>query len=153
MSAKEIMLIAGEASGDLLAAELVQALRTELRRNPGSELGTLHFFGAGGPHLASAGVDLAFDMTQHAVVGLIEVLKNYTKFRGLFNELLQLAINRKPDAIICVDFSGFNRRFAEAIRRSERRRSAPEWHPKIVQYVSPRVWASRPNRAKLMRSE
>jgi len=150
MSPKEIMVIAGEPSGDLLAAELVQALKRELEAKPHSAFRTPHFFGAGGPRMAAAGIELAFDMTQHAVVGLIEVLKNYTKFKRLFNQLLQLAVNRKPDAIICVDFSGFNRRFAAAVRRYERNHGELKWHPKIVQYVSPQVWASRPKRAEKM---
>jgi lipid-A-disaccharide synthase len=135
------MVVAGEPSGDLLAAELVKALG----RFP--QAGEAQFFGAGGPQMASAGVELAFDLTEHAVVGLWEVLGNYAKFRRLFNKLLSLAAERKPDAIICVDFSGFNRRFAHAIRR--RLHGADKsWRPLIVQYVSPQVWASRPGRAQ-----
>src|SRR5438128_1834314 len=136
----QLMLIAGEPSGDLLAAELVGALKKKLAANPQSAMRNPQFFGAGGPKMRAAGVELAFDMTQHAVVGLIEVLKNYAKFKRLFNQLLQLAIHRKPDAIICVDFSGFNRRFAAAARRYQRGHSELNWHPKIVQYVSPQVW-------------
>src|SRR5881392_3599890 len=102
-------LVAGEPSGDLLAAELVKALRNEA---VGTEIS---FFGAGGQRMAEAGVELAFDMTQHAVVGLIEALRNYGKFRRLLHQLVGLACARRPDAIVCVDFSGFNRRFAHAI--------------------------------------
>ena len=140
------MVIAGEASGDLLAAELVTALANNtVGFRP-------RFFGAGGPRMAAAGVDLAFDLTQHSVIGLIEVLKNYGKFKRLFSELLQLAIERQPDVIICVDFSGFNRRFAHAVQEYVRAHRSPffNWQPKIVQYVSPQVWASRPGRAHAM---
>lgn len=155
------MFIAGEASGDALAAELVSALRsTVIERDawPTADMQPLRtalaprFFGAGGPKLAAAGAELAFDMTQHAVIGLGEVLKNYTKFKRLFNQLLRLAIERQPDVIVCVDFSGFNRRFALAVRRHVRKRRGPfsNWNPKIVQYVSPQVWASRPGRAREM---
>ena len=94
------MLIAGEASGDLLAAELVSALRDPLP--------DARFLGAGGPKMAAAGVELAFDLTQHSVVGITDVLKNILKFRRLFHELLAMAMERKPDVIIGVDFGGFN---------------------------------------------
>ena len=144
------MLIAGETSGDLLAAELVGALKAEFANAAHARLSTPQFFGAGGPGMAAAGVELSFDMTEFAVVGLVEVLKNYGKFKRLFDALLQLAIKRRPQAIICVDFSGFNRRFAAAIRRHERRHPELNWHPKIIQYVSPQVWASRPKRAEKM---
>jgi lipid-A-disaccharide synthase len=138
------MLIAGEASGDMLAAELVYALR--------GKLPDARFFGAGGPRMAAVGVELAFDMTQHAVIGMSDVLKNYFKFRRLFNQLLKLAIERKPDAGIGVDYGGFNLRFGHAIKQYVR--NHPDgWNPKIIQFVSPQVWASRPGRANLMAAD
>ncbi len=152
------MLVAGETSGDILGAELVQALRLALNEAPPtltSDYQPLHtgfepsFFGAGGPHMAAAGVELAVDMTAHAVIGLSDVVRNYFKFRRLFAHLFRLACDRQPDAIICVDFSGFNRRFAHALRQYARRRAGwfHDWEPKIIQYVSPQVWASREGRA------
>ena len=152
------MLIAGEASGDLLAAELVKALQARLLEaepyltddvQPLRTALAPRFFGAGGPRMAAAGVELAFDMTQHSVIGLSDALKKYSEFRRLFNQLLQLAIERQPDVIICVDFSGFNRRFAHAVKRHVRARQSwfKNWNPAIVQYVSPQVWASRSGRA------
>jgi lipid-A-disaccharide synthase len=152
------MVIAGEASGDMLAAELVQALRREFAETPAfstTDFQPLHtslapvFFGAGGPRMAAAGVELAFDMTEHSVIGLYDVVRNYFKFRRLFDQLFRLALDRQPDVIVCVDFAGFNRRFAHAIRQFVRQRSDwfHDWKPKIVQYVSPQVWASREGRA------
>jgi len=155
------MIIAGEASGDTLAAELVMALRRELlnRRVADSrdlqplrtELGP-RFFGAGGSSMAAAGVDLAFDMTKHSVIGFSEALKQVLKFRRLMQQLLKLAIRRQPDVIVCVDFHGFNGRFAAAVRRAVRsqRGAFNNWNPKIVQFVSPQVWASRGGRAYQM---
>lgn len=143
------MVIAGEPSGDALAAELVQALRAEAGVRCQSAKPELHFFGAGGPKLAAAGVELAVDMTQHAVIGLWEVIKSYGKFRRIFHELLDLAEKRRPDLLVCVDFSGFNRRFAHALR-ARAAKSGGQWSPRIVQYVSPQVWASRPGRATKM---
>ena len=133
------MLIAGEASGDLLASELVAALRGQL---PDAQ-----FFGAGGTKMAAAGVELAFDMTQHSVIGITDVLKNILKFRRLFHELLALAIERKPDVVIGVDYGGFNLRFGQAVKNYVRENPFSKWNPKIVQFVSPQVWASRPGRA------
>jgi lipid-A-disaccharide synthase len=152
------MVVAGEASGDLLATELVQALRKELRDAPSvstTDAQPLYtsleprFFGAGGPRMAAAGIQLAFDMTAHAVIGLSDVLRQFFKFRRLFQLLFRLAREREPDAIICVDFSGFNRRLAHAIKRYSRSRADwfHNWEPKLIQYVSPQVWASREGRA------
>jgi lipid-A-disaccharide synthase len=136
---KTFMLIAGEASGDLLAAELVSALRGQL---PDAQ-----FFGAGGAKMSAAGVELAFDLTQHSVIGITDVLKNILKFRRLFHQLLALAIERKPDVVIGVDYGGFNLRFGQAVKKYVRENPFSTWNPKIVQFVSPQVWASRPGRA------
>lgn len=157
MRPKSFMVIAGEASGDLLGAELVQALRQEFldaKAEPTLDYQPLHarleprFFGAGGPAMRAAGVELAFDMTAHSVLGLWEPLKNYFKFKKLFHQLHTLAREREPDVLICIDFSGFNRAFAHAIKSYVRRRQDwfHDWDPKVVQYVSPQVWASREER-------
>jgi len=138
------MLIAGETSGDLLASELVASLRA---RSPDAR-----FFGAGGPKMAAAGVDLAFDLTQHAVIGFTDVLKNYFKFRDLFDRLFVQAIKHRPDVIIGVDYGGFNLRLGHAIREYARYDNS-NWYPKIVQFVSPQVWASRPGRADLLAAD
>jgi lipid-A-disaccharide synthase len=161
MKPTSIMLVAGEASGDLLAAELVRALREELagvQAIPTLDYQPLRasleprFFGAGGPRMAAAGVELAFDMTAHSVIGLSDALGNYVTFRRLFHRLYELALEREPEAIICVDFSGFNRRFAHAIKQYARSHSDwfHDWAPKLIQYVSPQVWASREGRAYRM---
>lgn len=136
--------VAGEASGDLLASELIAALRLQAGAHGAPPV----FLGAGGPRMAAAGVDLAFDLTQHAVIGLWDVLTNLFKFRRLLRQLTELALARRPEVIVCVDFNGFNRRLARAIR--QRQAEAPGWTPKIVQFVSPQVWASRPGRAVRM---
>jgi len=155
------MLIAGDPSGDLLASELVLALREKsmarenLRAEGAQPLETPlapRFFGAGGPKMVTAGAEQIFDLTQHSVIGFAEVLKNLRKFKGLFKQLLQVAIQRQPDVIIGVDYGGFNLRFAKAIKSHVRRHQKEfvNWHPKIVQFVSPQVWASRAGRAYTM---
>jgi lipid-A-disaccharide synthase len=159
MKPRTFMFIAGEPSGDMLAAELIQAIRAELATAdlaPTPDFQPLYtsleprFFGAGGQCMKAAGVDLAFDMTAHSVIGLSAALKGYFKFKRLFDQLYSLALERLPDAIVCVDFSGFNRRFIHAIKQHVRRRQDwfQRWNPKLIQYVSPQVWASRPGRAQ-----
>jgi lipid-A-disaccharide synthase len=157
MKPEEIMVIAGEASGDLLAAELVEALRKELTAGAVSYTSDPQplrtgleprFFGAGGPRMKAAGVEIAVDLTEHSVIGLVGV-KHYFKFRRLFQQVYQIALQRRPGVIVCVDFGGFNRRFAAAIKRHVRANRGwfHSWNPRIVQYVSPQVWASRAGRA------
>jgi lipid-A-disaccharide synthase len=141
---KTFLLIAGEPSGDLLASELVTALRDSI---PGAT-----FIGAGGPRMAAAGVDLAVDMMAHAMVG-IPTLGKYFALRRLSYDLLALAINRKADAIIGVDYGGFNLRFGHLVKQYVRHNQFASWNPKLVQFVSPQVWASRPGRAKQLAAD
>jgi lipid-A-disaccharide synthase len=155
---KSIMVVAGDPSGDWLAAELVRALREEITNAealPTWDYQPLraslepYFFGAGGSHMSAAGVELAFDLTAHSVMGLWEPIKNLAKFRRFLLQLHALAVKKEPDAIIFVDFSGFNLRLAHAIKTRVRRHLDwfHDWNPKLIQFVSPQVWASRARRA------
>ena len=125
------MFIAGEASGDAHAAELIAALRTQAPE--------VIVFGAGGPKMKAAGMELLLDLTEHAVVGLVEVLKNYGKFRKIFWDLVREAEQRKPEAVVLVDFPGFNLRFAAQMKRRG---------IKVIYYISPQLWAWHASRAK-----
>ena len=150
MSGRRFLIIAGEPSGDLLAAELVRALTNSERAR--AMPFPPKFSGAGGPAMAAEGVEVLIDMTEHAVTGLSDVLAKLREFKRILDRLVDLALKREPDVIICVDFSGFNRRFAHALRKELSARTGPfnNWSPRIVQYVSPQVWASRPGRAVQM---
>ncbi len=161
MTPKRFMLIAGEASGDMLAAELVGELRTALaRRNTySSNVQPLEadlaprFFGAGGAKMAAAGVEMSVNLAQHSMLGVpgVKALIKFIRFR---NELLAVARERQPHAIICVDFNTFNLNFAAMLRKQLRaRRLFNNWEPKIIKYISPQVWASRPGRAKKMQRD
>jgi len=127
------MFIVGEASADAHAAAVIRELR---RRSPEVQL-----FGAGGPQMKAAGMELTVDLTEHAVVGLVEVLKNYGRFRRIFNDLLAEMDQRQPDVVVLVDFPGFNLRFAKAVNQR---------HPqtKVIYYISPQLWAWHAGRAK-----
>jgi lipid-A-disaccharide synthase len=145
MANKTFMLIAGEASGDLLASELVSALR---EKSPGAV-----FFGAGGSKMSASGVELVQDMSYFAVVGITDVIAKIFALHRLLKRLLALAIERKPDVIIGVDYGGFNLRFGHAIRQYVRKHPEANWNPKIVQFISPQVWASRPGRANRLAAD
>jgi len=129
-----VYLVAGEASGDRLAADLLR----ELRKNP-----KLKAYGVGGPMLKAAGQEQSLNLAKHAVVGLTDVLKNLPKFLKIFREVKHEIAEVNPDVVILVDYPGFNLRLAKALHGQ---RNAPA----IVYYVSPQVWAWKAGRAKLM---
>lgn len=154
-----IMVVAGEASGDLLGAELVESLRSQLlsTEQTACDSGALEeaslepeFFGAGGARMAAAGVQLIHDLTARSVIGPSDVIANYTAFQRIFRDLLRESKMRKPDVVVLIDFSHFNQRLGAAIRQAfeSERGLFHNWRPLLVKYVSPQVWASRPGRAK-----
>ncbi|MCX6981388.1 MAG: lipid-A-disaccharide synthase [Verrucomicrobia bacterium] len=119
-------VVAGEASGDSRGVELMRALR-ELR--PGIE-----FLGAGGREMKAFAGDAIFDWADEAVVGLWDVLKKYGYFRSQFHRMLAEIEAAKPDALITIDYPGFNMRLAkEAKLRMPKLRT--------IHYISPQVWA------------
>lgn len=136
MTNREIMFIAGEASGDAHAAELIKALRKQAP--------DLQVFGAGGPKMKAAGMELVLDLTEHAVVGLVEVLKNYGRFKRIFQQLVSEAESRRPAAVVLVDFPGFNLRFAAQMKKRG---------IKVIYYISPQLWAWHASRAKQIESD
>ena len=118
------MIIAGEASGDLHAAHLVKSIK---QVNPRIEI-----FGVGGKSMKEQGVDIVYDIVDIAVVGFVEVLKNIRTFKKLMNKLVDLLDTRKPDAVILVDYPGFNLRLAKRIK---------EKNIPVIYYISPQIWA------------
>lgn len=128
---RNIFLLAGEASGDARAAELIRALR---KTDP-----SLVFVGMGGPRMRAEGMEILADVSDLALVGILEVLKHYGFFRRLMARLLGEAEQRQPQAVVGVDYPGFNLRFLRAAR--ERAKKNPSWKLRTVQYVSPQIWA------------
>ncbi|PIQ82396.1 MAG: lipid-A-disaccharide synthase [Candidatus Omnitrophica bacterium CG11_big_fil_rev_8_21_14_0_20_64_10] len=120
----KIMLVAGEHSGDGHGAALARALRAA---RP-----DLKLFGLGGAGMREAGVEILFDPTRIAVVGLTEVLKHWPDFKRMFNLAVAALDERKPDLVVLIDYPGFNLRFAEQVKR----RGIP-----LVYFISPQIWA------------
>ncbi|MFH1782083.1 MAG: lipid-A-disaccharide synthase [Candidatus Omnitrophota bacterium] len=124
MKKKRILIVAGEASGDLQASNLINALK---KINPHIE-----FFGVGGKLMEGAGCEIVQDIVKLAVVGFIEVLRHLNVFKKLLADLLILLDKRKPDLVILVDYPGFNLRFAKYVK---------EKNIPVIYYISPQVWA------------
>lgn len=121
---KNILIIAGEPSGDLHASLLVKDLKT-LDPN-------LRFFGLGGYLSKNAGVDTVFDISKLALIGLTDVLKNIFTVGKVYKGILHRIDLEKPDLAILVDYPGFNLRLAKELKK----RSIP-----VVYYISPQIWA------------
>jgi len=129
-----ILISAGEASGEMYGAQLIEAL---LRREP-----SLEFYGAGGDRMRAAGCDTIVDAKDLAVVGISEIVSHLPKIYGLFHKLVAEADRRQPDLAIVIDSPAFNWRVA----RQMHKRGIP-----VVYYVSPQFWAWRQGRVRLLR--
>ena len=132
----KVMLVAAEASGDVLGAGLAKALKARLGAD-------VVFVGVGGPRMAQQGVQSPFDISELSVLGWIEGLKAYSIVRRRVADTAALAVAEKPDAVVLIDSWGFTIRVAKALR------AALQGVP-LIKYVGPQVWASRPGRAKTL---
>ncbi len=133
---RTIYFVAGEVSADNHGASLMRCLR-EL--DP-----TLKFIGRGGPQMQEvAGKQFKNWIGDAAVLGLWEVLRKYGYFREQFRQTTEEIVETEPDAVLLIDYPGFNLRLARALRRQSPRQ-------KIIYYVSPQVWAWNRGRIKRM---
>lgn len=124
---KRIYVVAGEMSGDAHAAGLLRELK--------GIYPDLEIHGVGGPEMKALSDSSVKDWVEDAaVMGVVEVLKRYGWFKERFTEMREEITELKPDALLLVDYPGFNLRFSAAVRRE-----LPE--TKQVYYVSPQVWA------------
>jgi len=130
---KRLMVIAGEASGDLHGAAVVAELH---QIDPQIEL-----FGVGGDRMRQAGVDLLFHVDELAYIGFVEVVRHYGFFRRVFSRLREQLQARQPDGVILIDYPGFNLRFAKAAKNLGFR---------VFYYIAPQVWAWGQGRAHKM---
>ncbi len=131
-----IYFVAGEVSADNHGAALMRSLR--------EVDGELKFVGRGGPQMReTAGEHFKDWIGEAGVLGLWEVLRKYGYFREQFRKTLQEIRESKPDAVVLIDYPGFNLRLARALRRQAPRQ-------KIIYYISPQVWAWNRGRIKRM---
>ncbi len=131
----KIMLVVGEASGDAHAAKLVNRLR-ELSPN-------ITFFGATGSQMREAGVETIVKADDLSIVGLLEIGRALPMFWKTFQKLKKSAIERKPDAVILVDFPDFNLKLAKSLKKQGL---------KVIYYISPQLWAWRKYRVKTIKN-
>ena len=131
-----VMLVAAEASGDILGAELAAALRRRLGDR-------VRFVGVGGARMAAEGVDSPFDIAELSILGIFEGLQAYPRVMRRVRDTAAFAQRERPDIAVLIDSWGFTLRVARALRRLDP--SLP-----LVKYVGPQVWASRPGRAKTL---
>ena len=131
----KLFLLAGEASGDRLGAELMRGLR-HLKPD-------VRFRGIAGPEMQSEGLDSLFDMAELSVMGLAEVLPKYFALKRRLDQTVAEVLAWKPDILVTIDSPDFCLRVARAVRAAD---------PSIrtCHYVAPSVWAWRPGRAKKM---
>jgi lipid-A-disaccharide synthase len=130
---KHIFISCGEASGDLHAANLIRSIKNI---SPG-----IRFSGIGGELMRQAEATIIQDIKELSVIGFFDVLRKLPLFFSLRDSMLKKINEEKPDAIIFVDFSGFNLRLAKALNKT-----IP-----AIYYISPQVWASRQGRVKLIK--
>jgi lipid-A-disaccharide synthase len=128
-----ILISAGEASGEMYGAQLIEALR---RQDPSAE-----FFGVGGERMRAAGCDTVVHAADLSVVGITEILSHLPKIYRRFRRLLREADKRSPDLAVVIDSPAFNWRVA----RQMHKRGIP-----VVYYVCPQFWAWRQKRVRLL---
>jgi lipid-A-disaccharide synthase len=133
MPPTQILISAGEASGDMYAARLAEALRARA---------DVQLFGMGGTRMRDAGVELVADCSEVSLVGIVEIAKKYPALKRVWKRLLNEAARRKPRFAILTDFPGFHLRLARALKRQG---------VQNVYFVCPQFWAWRPWRANLVR--
>ena len=127
----KLAIVAGEASGDLHAADVVAELR---RLDPSFEA-----FGIGGDKLAAEGVSLLHHASEMGIVGLFNVIRHLPRFRRVFGDLIEMIRRERPDAVLLVDYPEFNLRVARRCR---------ELGVPVVYYISPQLWAWRKGRVR-----
>ncbi len=135
MSGQRVMIVAGEASGDLHGGHLVREMRTLYP--------DVSFFGVGGRKMEAAGVELIADVADMAVVGLTEVISKLGTVLGVMRRLKGELKKNPPALLVLIDYPDFNLPLAKAARRLG---------IKVLYYISPQVWAWRKGRLKTIRT-
>lgn len=130
---KTVLIIAGESSGDKHGAHLVESLRRK---------GDVKVIGIGGDRMKAAGVELLHHVREMSVMGFSEIFSKLPFFRRVRKDLLNAIREKKPSAVILVDYPGFNLRFAGLARKSG---------VKVIYFISPQIWAWGKRRIRKIR--
>lgn len=131
---KKILIIAGEASGDMHAATLVKNLREKAI--------DLQFFGMGGEKMQAQGVKIIQNINQLALVGLTEVIRHFPLVYRAFKTVQHFIEQQKPGLVILIDYPGFNLRLAKIAKNAG---------CKVFYYISPQLWAWHQSRVGLIK--
>jgi lipid-A-disaccharide synthase len=132
---QRIFLVAAESSGDALGADLIHALKERDE--------SLDLVGVGGPLMAEAGVESRADIAGLAVLGFVDGMLAFARVKSAVAATVKAILAAKPDAVVLIDSWGFTLRVAQGVRAA-----APEI--KLIKYIGPQVWATRPGRAKTL---
>lgn len=124
-----VFFSAGESSGDLHGGNLIRALRT---LDP-----AIQCEGIGGQRMADAGMELRYDLAERAIMGFTEVIRSFALIRRLFNDTVERLRTTPPDALVLIDYPGFNMRLGKKAR---------ELNIPVIYYISPQVWAWKKGR-------
>ena len=127
----KIMISAGEASGDVHAAALTREI---LKLDP-----TAQVYGMGGDGLREAGGEVLFDIKDHGVMGLVEIIRKLPALFRLRSDFAEVMDKRRPDCLVTIDYPGFNMRLAKVARA----KGIP-----VISFIAPSAWAWRKGRAK-----
>ncbi len=131
---KKIFIIAGEPSGDFHGSLLVNEIKN---RDP-----EIKFYGLGGEKMRSAGVKIHYDLASSAVVGFFDVIKNISFFKKLFHEILTKIKEEQPEAVIFIDYPGFNLKLVKEVKKL---------NIKTIYYISPQLWAWGEKRVEIIK--
>ncbi len=133
-NSSRLMIIVGEASGDLHGAKLILALKKILPH--------IKCYGLGGEKMQQAGVDIRVNASELSVVGLVEVIKHYPRLRKILTKMKQELKNNPPDLLVLIDSPDFNLPLAK---------TAKKYGVKVMYYISPQIWAWRSSRIKIIK--
>lgn len=132
---KRLMVIAGEASGDLHAGKVVCAIKKNFPE--------IEIFGVGGERMKKCGAEIIYNISEISFIGFVDVMKNFKRVIDFENLCKHELLSRKPDAVLLVDYPGFNLRFAKF---------AKEKGFKVFYYIAPQVWAWGRRRIQILKS-
>jgi len=132
---KNIFVIAGESSGDIHAAALIKEINSN---DP-----EISFIGIGGPEMEKQNVNVLYNIREVNFIGFSSVIRNIKKIKGILDHCVSKVREINPDAVIVIDFPGFNLKFISRIRKF--------FNGKIIYYISPQLWAWHKSRVGIIK--